>query len=607
MDINKVRKDIADRSVYFALKEPELYALIIKTFTGSGKTTSVLNAIDEAHLRWIYVAPFHKVIEKNVKRSPVRHFDFLHLEGREKCCLRTDLRPLIDAGVNISGFCDECNFKERQCSYYINRHNAYTELPNLAVTHAHIQTFLPKFLNTEFGDHLIRDYYDVMIIDENPISCFLHQKQLTTNELVYIREVMTFASVRDELIQFMDCIIPVDVDYDRISGLNLHELNAINENKNFCLRVADLFINHVIGAIPPNIIPLIFEIISRANVRNLDDMIFYDRKKKLLNLIYFVDDALDLGLRIIGLDGTANDIVWEAMLGTDNFDSFERDHTYEHVYQLNGGRYCITAWKMNESIQDKICSIIDKIANRKKRGVLVLGTKWSNKVVARKCNSKNLHYATFYNLRSFNDYYKQCDTLVLPIEPNIPEDTMKSYVALSDWDESLWRKITREEEMLQGIGRIRQNIKYLEDLNIDRETPIEIFILSSTGLRKIKTTDIDKALATEEIGYFDEMYVDYIPTLVEEANVITMGQLSMHLDGKIDLNASVGTIDNILNICPTTATEIGDTLNLTRSKVRKYIKYMLRRRLIKKDGNKYDITKRGYQKLTPEKKNERTI
>ena len=607
MDINKVRTDIADESLDFTINRRNIKALIIKTFTGSGKTTSVLNAIDKVGLRWIYVAPFHKVIEKNVKRSPIRHFDFLHLEGKEKCCLRKDLEHLIASGVSIDGFCDknECNFREKVCPYYINKHEAYTELPNLAVTHAHIQTFLPKFLETKFGDHQIKDFYDIMIIDENPISCFLQQKQLTISELNYIREVFILCGMKDELIQFMDCIINHDIDYDRIIALNLNQLNAIRTNKKFCKEVAILFRDEVIETVPTNIIPTIFEIVSRVETKNIEDMLFY--RDKTLHMVYFVPDALDLGLRIIGLDGTANDMVWEAMLGTSNFCTFERDHTYKHVYQLCGGRYSIGIWKDNVHVQKMLCGLIDKIAARKKRGVLVLGTKWSNRTVAKLCKATNLHYATFYNLRSFNDYYKLCDTLILPIEVNPPQESLESYIALSDWSEELWRKIMREEEMLQGIGRIRQNIKYISDMNIKREDPIEIFIFPSTGVIKINSKDIAIAKSNDSISCLDDVMLLYRPTLIQEANIITMTQLRRYLDGDINLKETVSIIDRILNICPISADGIERSLNMSRSRVRKYIKYLTQRNLIEKNGNKYDVTDRGYKKLTPEKKDGRII
>jgi hypothetical protein len=615
LDLNKVRAEIAGRAVRFVLLESNIHALVIKTFTGSGKTTSVLNAIDRAGMRWIYVAPFHKVIRQNVKRSPIRHFNFLHLEGRERCCLRQELKPLIENGVSIGGFCDDCNFKEGACPYFQNRRQAYREMPNLAITHAHIQTFLPNFLNHVVDDHLIRDYYDVMVIDENPISCFLHQKQLTMSEIRYIREVFTLTGMPDELIQLMDYIGREDINYDEIRRLNFSRINAIRTNTDFSSRVAELYHNGVIAEVPPNIVPILFEIMNRIGPNEIEDMIYYNERSRSYNLVYFTANALSLGLRIIGLDGTANDEVWEAMLGTDNFDTFERDHTYWNVYQLGGGRYPISTWKKNESVQNSLCELIDMIARRKKRDVLVLGTKWSNRVVSMKTKSKNVRYATFYNLRSFNDFYKHCDTLILPIEPNPPQDSIDSYVALSEWDEKLWRKIVREEEMLQGIGRIRQNIKYLTNgkdeegndiISVQREE-IEIFIFPSTGVRKINTFNIDVTDIKDPLEKMDHKIIDKIPTLLPEATVISMKELKLYLTDKIDLSERSSIIDNILDICPTTQKEIMDKLGYGRARTRKYINYMLQRKLIETKGRNYDITERGYRKLTPEEKEKRTI
>ena len=69
LTIQKIRELIADLSVRF-VNECSINRLrinqIISTFPGSGKTTSVMEAIDKAGYTWMYFAPFHDVIQENL-------------------------------------------------------------------------------------------------------------------------------------------------------------------------------------------------------------------------------------------------------------------------------------------------------------------------------------------------------------------------------------------------------------------------------------------------------------------------------------------------------------------------------------------------------------
>jgi len=600
MDLQETRQVIGNNSLNFVRNTPR-YALIFKTFTGSGKTTTVLNKIDEAGMRWIYVAPFHEVIEQNISRSTLRNFDFLHLEGRERCCLRDDLKPLIKKGININGFCVQCNFKQHTCPYYKNQHQAYTRLPNLAVTHAHIQTFLPQFLNTGAGEESsIRDFYDVMIIDENPIQCFLHQKQMSRKDIRYMRDILALTNMPERLITLMDYLYNTTINYQELYRLGINELNAHRINKLFSERVAELYTRGDIVEIPENVLPFIFEVFSSSN--RLEDMIYY--RKGYLNMVYFTPNALNLGLRIIGLDGTANRDIWGAMLDSDDFDIIQIDYQYKNAFQLAGGKYPITSWTRKDStVPEMLTKIIDEIAEDKERSVLVVGTKSINRLIAKHSTSMNLMYAHYYNLRSHNDFYLKCDTVILANEPNVPPESLNSYEALSGWDRELWVTMTREEEMLQAVGRIRQNISYIPDLDISR-SKIEVYIFPSTGMIVRKNGNVVQPSKDDPLNTYDYTKT-YTPTLLPEAVALSKNRLRRFLSGGIDIEKHVTIVDDLLGNCP--MTESSMTKKYGRAKTRKYFKYLKARYLIKynRSTKKYDITDRGYKKLTSEEKTDR--
>ena len=590
INLHEIRQLIADKGIDFVIRGT--VALIFCTFTGSGKTTSILNAIDAAGYRWLYCAPSHDIIEENLKRSGLRKFNYLHLEGRDRVCLREDMKLLASRGINISSFCEDCGFRDNACTYIRKQAEARTKKPNIAITHAHIQQWLPRFLNTPDGLDTIRDFYDIVIIDENPIKCFIHEKTVTRRDVGFFRDCLIESRQNPEIVNLVEMMYRDTLDYDQIRTINLSQLNAIGQNKNISRGIANLYQSGQIDHIPPNITPFLFEIFARINDSSLEHMMYY--REGFLNLSYFKPDALDLRLKIIGLDGTANRPVWEHMLDTDAFEIFNIDYQYKNAYQLDGGRYPITSWRMKGStIPARLCTFIDNIASKKKRHVLFVGTKAVNKIAAKLLTAKNIDYAVYYNLRSKNEFYKKCDTVVLGVEPNPPQEKINACVSLSGWEESIWRRIFREEEMLQAIGRLRQNIIIIEidgSETIIRER-MEVYILPSTGVG-------DDPKVIDKIHYSN---------LLPEATVLSKSNLTDMLDGVGGFQTKLLYENLILACCPTTIKEFTDTHNIGRRTTEKYFRYMIRHELIKRMKKKYDITGKGRNKLLIEEKEDRGI
>jgi len=592
VDIDIVRKIIAEKSTDFVINGTQ-DALVIRTFTGSGKTTTVLNAIDSLGLRWIYVAPTHDIIKQNVKQGPLRQFNFLHLEGRERCCLRAELKELIPKGINISGFCDECSLRETECDYYMNQHRAFTETPNICVTHAHINTWLPMFLNTHYGDITISDNYDVLIVDENPITCFLHEEVTSRRELSYIRDVMTLLGMPGQLIRLIDLLMFTRLNYNELRQINLHGIDPLRLNKTYSMRLANRYMQGEIDQIPKNIIPILFKIYENFELGDpIEQMIFY--RDRMLNLCYFSPEALDFDLKIIGLDGTANQGVWAAMIGHSNFKLLEADYKYKNAYQLVGGSYPISTWKKaKDSMIKRICPIIDGIAATKKRSVLVCGTKFVNNVISKNTTQPNIEFATYYNLRSHNEFYKKCDTVILACEPNIPPDNLVAWEILSGWSKDILISIFREEEMLQALGRLRQNIESIDGVKRER---MEVYILPSTGKKEFMTKD----MYSDKMEHILLDSVEYTSSLLPEAHMINLEQLRKSIKGIERLDETTDVIIDILKSIPNTPTQYSKYTGMMYSKVRRYFNYMRKMNLIKKVGRIYDITENGKQKLVAE-------
>ncbi len=542
--------------------------MVLRTFTGSGKTTLALETADLNGIRFIYAAPSHDIITENIEDSTRHKFTFLHLKGREKCCLHPEIQKMAAAGIDIAFFCKECGYRAEICEYERNMREIYQHQPNIALTHAHITSWLPQFLNTDIGDNKMRDLYDVLIIDENPIKCFLNEMQITVAELSYLRDCCNQIHFNVDIINVLNLMLASPIDYTELRHSSFPNNKRIKLLQVFSKRLGELYRTRQITEVPKNALPFIFEIMdNRSQMENM----FYYRDGKI-NLAYFKPNALNLGIKILALDGTASIPVWQQMLNGDP-NILSIDYQYKNVYQLNGARYPIMSWKRGIKVAGRLCALIDRISAKKKRHVLVVATKDVIKKISKISKAKNKEYAVYYNLRSKNSYWKKCDTIILALEPNPPQEKIISCVALSQWPETVWRLIFREEEMRQAIGRIRQNLKETPDGEPRQET--EVYIFPSTGVIRGKR------------------YSDLLP----EARVISVENLSDMLDndGFYDEDNEMEML--ILRECPTNMKEIQEKYNLNHYKVQRYFLYLEREEFIVKNHGTYQITDRGIKRL----------
>ena len=449
----------------------------------------------DENCRWIYCAPFHKNIKENITNSVFRSYDFLHLKSRSKLCINPDAKILFKMNYDIRGMCEKCLFKS-VCEYETNLKKAHKNKPNLAITHGHLQTWLPNFLNKNIDGELIGDNYDVLIIDENPIKTFMSVEEVQRQDLFTIYSIAKQAKCDDDLIRFIELIMDRKLDYSEIEKIDLKQKALIKNVKKFGRKVYDLWKSGSIAKIPKNIINQIYKISFYFGTKNIEKMI--QSRKYTVKLSYFNPEIISqLHIKkIIALDGTATREVWEKMLGTTP-DIMIAGVQYNHAYQLKDYRYPISSWIGYKKASgpnhtpDRLCKMIDKISLRKERNTLVVCTKKIQKIIEKKCKIKRskrhkklgwnrIEFANYYNLRGMNDYYKRCDTVVLAHEPNPPQIEIETFTELSAWSEKIWRTVYREEEMQQAVGRIRENLK--EYSAGKKRGLVEVFIFPNTDV-----------------------------------------------------------------------------------------------------------------------------
>lgn len=554
----------------------------MRIFTGGGKTTKTLLEMDK-NCRWIYCAPFHKNIKENITDSIYRNYDFLHLKSRSKLCINPDVKILFKMNYDIRGICETCKDKA-VCEYETNLKKAYKDRPNLAITHGHLQTWLPNFLNKTVNGDLIGDEYDVLIIDENPIKNFMCVEEIQRSDLFTVYSIAREAKCDDDLVRFIELIIQRAIDYDELEKIVLDRKKLPKNIKKFGNKAYELWKSGAIRLIPKNIINQIYKVSSYFGIKNIEKMV--QSRKYTVKLSYFNPEIISqLKIKkIIALDGTATKDVWEKMLGTAP-DMMVAGVQYNHAYQLKDWRYPISSWigytkgSGPNHTPDRLCKLIDKIAIRKKRNVLVICTKKIQKIIESKCNMKRkikhkelgwnkIEFANYYALRGINDFYKRCDTVVLAHEPNPPQSEIETYTELSTWDEKIWRTVYREEEMQQAVGRIRENLK---EYMVGRERElIEVFIFPNTGVEE-----------------FDSI-------LLPDAEVMSYSELDKLLSGRFSYKKMRNSQNIIMKNLPSTISNLIRITGLTRTKINKYINYLLKKGYIKKLGrNEYENTKKS--------------
>lgn len=518
LTLDKIRKQIAHDSLTH-IRECKLSKnvsyFVVRSFPGSGKTTSIMMAIDKAGFTWLYLAPFHDVIRENLKYSKLREYEFHHFKSKSQdgMCLSEDYKEYADQGFNITAFCEtRCPYKNNGCPYYETKTLIESYPSCWAGVHSHVPTYLQKFLyEISYERRKMLNYYDAIIIDEFPFQVLFNQVIIQKSDIDELRDVINRMIDCDEKDLVMDILNEmtlatgsIPINYSRIKNLisNTRGLDFREFNQDYDAILLRLISNKEIHRPPKNFLFNISMIYNEnPSLKKLKWMIYqhaWDGWSKTgiyittSNVKYFKN----LPIPVIALDATAEIKAWNTLLNDEcSYESI--DMKYTNIYQLlSRGRYPVSTWvtvkdnkKTLSSTGERLCDLIIKICNRKNNAVLLCSNKRIKKLtgdyLSKNYEKDNYKFAIFYNLRSRNEYYENCDTCIVIHEPNIPPlqlDIMKNVIG---WDESMLRKLMTESEIKQAIGRIRQNILITPSGRIREDVEIYILPGSITSDNKI--------------------------------------------------------------------------------------------------------------------------
>lgn len=564
MNLKQVRSHIGEECLDFVRYRDG--NLVYNTFPSSGKTTTVLKTIYEAvdGFLWMYFSPTHRVIEENIELSTVIDFHgFIHLESREKLCLSKEYRQLAKEHINIVPFCENfCSLRDDKCPYYQNL-RTIREMPIcIAGVHAHIPTLMQSLLYEKWDNRCLFNYYDVIVIDEFPLSSIYNQIQISKQDIDYARDILEMTTIstneshvlRLMLEQLSLATGTIGIKYARIlQALKIRGLNFDTFREQYDSELLRLITKKIIRNPPKEIFHYLIQIYNkRPTPQELKWLICKTEDSQWhRGLIHLTVSNLDcfrnLPIKVIALDGTADVQTWKNILGN-NCTSITYDIEYKNTYQLMGARNPTSTIIQNNKLTSsglKLARLLASICRYKEGKVIVCCTKRIQqrlKIFLKSEGITNYVFATFFNLRSRNEYYEKADTCVIFHEPNIPPFQSEILKNVLGWDEAIIIKVHREDEMKQGIGRTRQNIPITPRGR--KRARREIFIFPSNAFKRLvpeaRFMLYDDALSFARGGK-RRLYFDKLNKVLEQKS-FTKSQLQEAL------NLSRSRLNHILDI-----------------------------------------------------------
>lgn len=499
-------------------------------------------------------SPFHDIIKENLEYSKLRNYDFIHMKGKDQegVCFSPEYREYVKKGISITPFCEtRCKLRHDGCPYYETKDLIESFPYSWAGVHAHIPTYLQTFLyEKKYERRRMFNYYDIIIIDEFPFQCLFNQVVVSKGDIDHLRNVLSYMNDSDEkwfVSNFLEELSlstdHININYHRIGGLikskRSYKLDKFYEDYEKTL--LELISNKTIQYPPKQIlfnIRMIYE--QNPNIETLKWILYRHKwdgwsKSGIYITTSNIEYFKNLPIPIVALDATADINAWNTLLN-DNCLHTKIDIEYKNLYQLqSNGRYPVSTWinvdgneKVLSDAGKRLCNLIIQICKRKERAVLICSNKRIKKRIEEYLNKhykkKNYEFAIYYNLRSRNEFYQNCDTCIISHEPNIPPLQLEIMHNVIDWDIALLNELMTTSEIKQAIGRIRQNI--LETPSGIKRENVEIYLFPGA------LTDDAKVLDEAKLVNYDNMYVgklvsvrDILMEILKEVNSCSLSSL----------------------------------------------------------------------------------
>ena len=455
--------------------EMENTLALISTYAGSGKTFNVWNSIKKFRPIFAYFAPRHVVISQMHDldhEMDVPHlFSKNHFDGDKPLCKYLQDHPkeawLVRKGRMVASiFCNTCGHNrvvskddgtgelEYDCSI-MTTHNLIKQ-PHVSWTgvHAHIGAFLPIHL-ADIG----RKKYSLIILDENPFRSMYQKTSLRSRDLTDLEEFFEEDKVYP-LVHNLKMRLVNETSNVDLKGFNFETFLSNHKDRifemdgsSFIPRYNDVML---IGRLAD-------KIVSGKSVED-NIMVLNVFRDKIMKLAWYNRDMLnDVELPILALDATGSDNLWKTLAPSYDVTTLIRgEWENKRVVHLKGsGDYYLKTWQACDKYGDnhpnfkmlrRICAIAEG-------DVIVCCSKRIRSIIQEHVrNFDNLKFAIFMSLTSDNSLWRNARVVVIAGRPTIPPPERKFMLGVTNFSSEVMDYIHIESEVVQGIGRVRQNI-----------------------------------------------------------------------------------------------------------------------------------------------------
>jgi hypothetical protein len=458
--------------------------LVLALYAGSGKSTTVWDVLMEMKPRFIYLPPRHNVIEDMCEFDPrctivldgddVRTGSVPHVysktykkkSGQYVCQVlneREDLAGLVAAGkITSDYFCNKDCVHYVECS--VNQAQWASEKTSWCGVHAHMINYLENHF-----EKVGRDKYNVVVIDENPFNTMYQDRDFSLDELDVIKDFVDDKEIAKVISSAKHMFINEPTEPNIISFSTKKFLKNYNET----IRVAVEEGRQIPSYNNVSIIAKVTELVSKGRLfseLSMPSKVF-DKGKNVtkVKIGYYDKDMLNrIGIPIIALDATGIGSTWHRI--ADQYEivggkPYIEEWRHSNIVKIIGsGNFYHTSW--NHFKPDNIAFTAMKLmSGNTDKKVIVCCSKAIMKII--KDNTPgidNIKYAHFMSLTSDNSFWKDANVLVIAGRPTLPPSQRAGIIKISGLTEDDIDYIKTESEIVQGIGRLRQNLEYTKDI-----------------------------------------------------------------------------------------------------------------------------------------------
>lgn len=517
--IDQIRQILRQATRHYIINErfPPSYNLHLNQFTGAGKTTIALEEAEDSDYTFILLTNNHKIASEQILNQRAL-YSLIQIESRKRLCQNNEYKKLAENGINIKHFCPDCPYINI-CEYYIRILEIWNEPQSWVGVHHHLGGLVNAYV--------IENDVDLVIIDENFTNAIYKNTRFFYSNIVQTMNLvsgMANCNEKDILTEFLQEFAfalqnrTVNIEhlysityqyYNKKFGSNAALLDFAEE---FEKRLANFYFNS--GRIFRNVVTPLMRAITEINrnylpLSNPDCFKFISamfktiitEKTKYVDVAYYDTASLDLPCKVIILDATTPTNFYQQLFTRHLKPLKAKIAINTTFYQLTTAKYVMKTLDISPTAKNRLLELVKLIVNKHNEKVLVLSrSKYENEI---KALNPALIETDHYPVVGSNEY----EDINIGIAFGTPEpnyEVLQRQVDLLNYDFDQMLYIMREAYIIQGIGRLRFNLKqhiptyfYLLT-NLPLNLNVSIKPITIGKLEKLLQGEIKSTYSTEE-------------------------------------------------------------------------------------------------------------